>query len=237
MRRVLFLFGVLICAPAYAAACLFSAPAFAAASLFSAPAFAAAVGIDDLLSSFNGNFDSKMQWDMEDHADLMERDRHPWTLIVHTWIQNSELGPSAFYVEELRDADPKKVVRQRVVSFAAEGDAVRMTQFTLKDAAKMRGAFRTPEKLSKLTANDLSPLPGCDVIWRNNEGEFWEGEIPGKACQVNAAGRARYVQYRVTLSYPLYQRVDRELYVDTDGLASGFPDELPTLHARVRYVP
>ncbi len=226
MRRMLFLLG-----------CLFSASAFAAACLFSASAFAAAPGIDDLLTSFNGNFDSKMQWDMEDGANLLERDRHPWVMAIHTLIPNSPLGPNTFYVEEFRDADPKKVVRQRVVRFAADGDTVRMAQFTLKDAAKMRGAFRAPDKLAKLTADDLSPMAGCDVIWRNNEGEFWEGEIPGKACQVDAAGRPRYVQYRVTLSYPLYQRVDRELYVDTDGLASGFAEELPTLHARVRYVP
>ena len=62
-------------------------------------------------------------------------------------------------------------------------------------------------------------------------------EPPAVRLFLDAAGRPRYVQYRVTLSYPLYQRVDRELYVDTDGLASGFADELPTLHARVRYVP
>ena len=216
MRRLLFLLGCLMCTPV----------------------FAAAPGLDDLLTSFNGNFDSKMQWDMEDHADLLERDRHPWVMAVHTLIQNSALGPGVFYVEEFRNADPKRVVRQRVVRFSAEGDTVRMTQFALKDAAKMHGAFRTPEKLAMLTAADLSPMPGCDVIWRYDAADVWEGEIPGKTCPAGAAsGRARYVQYRVTLSYPLYQRVDRELYADTDALASGFADELPTLHARVRYVP
>lgn len=202
-----------------------------------APPVAAAPDIQDLLNAFNGNFDSKMQWDVEDGANLLERDRHPWTMVVHTPVPNSPIGPNVFYVEEFRDANAAKVVRQRIVSFAAEGTTVRMTQFALKDPAKVRGAFRAPEKLTRLGADDVTPMPGCDVLWRYDPGEFWDGAIPGKTCAASASGRPRYVQYRVTLSYPLYHRVDRELFADTEDLAAGFADELPTVHARVRYVP
>ena len=197
------------------------------------PTAARAADISDLLKVFSGTFDSKAQWDMEDNANLMERDRHPWTTVIHAPIVLPAVGERVFYVEEHRDAKPDKLVRQRVVSFVSDGNAVRMTQFAFKNPNAMRGAANDSARWAALSRDELIPLEGCDLVWKVNADELWAGEIPGKTCAAPAAaGRARYVAYRVTMTPLMYQRVDRILFADTDALSEGYADELPTVHIR-----
>jgi hypothetical protein len=198
---------------------------------------AAAADVADLARLFAGRFDSRVQWDMEDSADLQERDRHPWTTVAHVRAALPSLGPHVFYVEEYRDGKPAKIVRQRVVVFADTGETVRMAQYALRNGAALRGAGQAPDKLVALTEDQLEPMPGCDVEWRHDPADFWTGAIPGKTCPGSGGARPRYVQYRVVLTGPMYQRVDRELFVDNDGLAAGFADELPTVHQRITPMP
>jgi hypothetical protein len=192
-----------------------------------------AADLADLAKSFAGQFDSRMQWDLEDNANILERDRHPWTTAVHTPVTVPALGTHVFYVEEYRDGKMAKVVRQRLVSFVADGDLMRMSQYQFKTPAQVLHAQRDPQKLATLTVEQLVPMNGCDVVWVYDADSLWTGVIPGKTCLVPGAKPARYVEYRVSLNPVLYQRVDRELFVDTDALAAGFADDLPTVHARV----
>src|SRR4051794_33949994 len=97
-------------------------------SVLALPTMARAADMSDLLKLFAGTFDSKSQWDMEDNANILERDRHPWTGIIHAPIVLPAVGERVFYVEEFRDGKLDKTVRQRVVSFVPEGNAVRMIQ-------------------------------------------------------------------------------------------------------------
>ena len=196
-----------------------------------------AADIAGLTNSFAGQFDSRVQWDVEDRANIPERERHPWTTIIHKSVSLPDLGADVFYVEEYRDGKPAKVVRQRLVSFAAEGDQIRMRQYAFKTPTAVLHAHKEPARLAGLTRDQLIPLTGCDVLWRYDSESFWGGQIPGKSCVVTGGGRARYVQYTVSLTSVLYQRVDRDLYADDDSLAAGFADELPAVHARVSAVP
>ena len=177
----------------------------------------------ELTRLFAGSFDSAMQWDIEDLADMPEKERHPWTIAVHAPVNLPALGAAVFTVDEFRGGPARTPVRRRVVGFA-----ISPTDGPTDGTIRMRQYAVTGQ-------DQPTPMPGCDVVWHRDPDELWVGEVQGKSCA--GGGEGRYVQYRVTLTPLIYQRVDRELFTDTDRLAAGFADELPTVFRRTSVVP
>jgi hypothetical protein len=192
--------------------------------------------VSDIARLFAGEFDSYEQASMEERAQIPLADRHIQVYLIHRPVEVAGFAAPAFYVEEYRDGDETKIIRQRIVTFesdAGEG-AIRMKQYFIRDEAAARGAHRDPGKLAGVTKDSTFLLPGCDVFWRR-EGESFVGAMMDGACVFAArdGDPKRRVIYQVTLSDFQYQRVNRSVYVDTGKTAGGRADDFPTVHKRV----
>jgi hypothetical protein len=128
------------------------------------------------------------------------------------------------------------VIRQRIVTFERDPaeNAVRMKQYFIRNEADVRGAHRSPEKLSTVGMGNTYLLPGCDVFW-TRDGNVFTGAMKDRACvfALKPDEPKRTVIYRVSMSAAQYLRVDRSVFVDTGKVSGGRADDLPTVHKRV----
>jgi len=178
---------------------------------------------------FEGRFDNQEQiwFETEGRAEVAERDRHERVHAIHLRVDLPVFGPQVFYVEEYLDDDSAKVFRQRLVTFeSARGEGVRMKLWFFKDAKAVRGAHNNPALLARVTPDDLTHLPECDVYWRADADQY-SGSMRPKACVFGNGAERRYSQHDLTLSPSKYWRVDRTFFVDDDRLAVGNPSGVP----------
>lgn len=190
----------------------------------------------DLTRLFAGEFDNHDQYRAEERAGIPESERHTEVYAINKPVALPAFGDHVFYIEEYRDADPANVIRQRIASFeidAAE-NAVRMKLYFIKDDKAVRGAHLDPGKLAGLTKDNTNLLPGCDVFW-TRDADIFNAVMKEKACvfSMKPDEPKRAVRYMLTLTEQNYQRVDRSLYVNTDKVAGGRSDDLPSVHKRV----
>lgn len=94
-------------------------------------------------------------------------------------------GQTVFYVQQYADGDFAKIYRQRIYVFAPDPaeNAIKLTIFTPKDAARLKDAHLDPKKLEGLTPTDAETTPGCEVYWRRQANQF-VGYMKPKACRV-----------------------------------------------------
>jgi hypothetical protein len=179
---------------------------------------------------FAGEFDNEEQnWFENDPRSKTPADRkHERIHTMHARIDAPALGPVVFYVEEYRDNDPAKVIRQRIVTIKSNvpEQTIRMEQGFLKDAKAALGAQYAPERLKNLKAEDVSFLPGCEVTWRR-VGDQFEGAMTPKACQFGEGKDRRYSVHNLTLSETKFWREDRSFKAADDSLHVGFPTGEP----------
>jgi CpeT/CpcT family (DUF1001) len=179
---------------------------------------------------FEGEFDNEeQQWFENDARSQTPADRkHERIHTIHKRIDAPVFGPVVFYVEEYRDNDPGKVIRQRLVTFSSNMSAatIRMQQGFLKDAKAALGAHLDPAKLAKLKLGDVSFLPGCDVTWRRI-GDQFAGAMASKTCQFGEGKDRRYSAHNLVLSAAKYWREDRSFRVSDDTLFLGYPTDEP----------
>jgi hypothetical protein len=185
--------------------------------------------LDDLVALFEGRFDNYDQryFTPKDVPDDM---KHIHIQAAHAKIDAPALGKHVFYVEEWRDDDPTKIVRQRVVSFVADAseNKIRMRNFFIKDAKAAAGAWRETTRLSGLTEAALDNIPTCDV-WFVRDVDQFRGSMKGKTCQFDSpvAKTKVWSEHEVTLAQSAYWRVDRTYRVDNDEFASGAKTTVP----------
>jgi len=179
---------------------------------------------------FAGEFDNEeQQWfENEPRSKTPPERKHERIHTMHTRIDAPALGPVVFYVEEYRDNDPAKIIRQRIVTITSNVPerTMRMEQGFLKDAKAAIGAQYAPEKLKGLKAEDVSFLPGCEVTWRR-VGDQFEGAMTPKACQFGEGQDRRYSVHNLVLSETKFWREDRSFKVADDSLHVGFPTDEP----------
>jgi hypothetical protein len=179
---------------------------------------------------FAGEFDNEeQQWFENDPRSQTPADRkHERIHTIHKRLDVPTLGTVVFYVEEYRDNDPAKIIRQRLVTFASNAPQrnIRMQQGFLKDAKAAQGAHLDPNKLATLKAGDISFLPGCDVTWRR-VGDQFEGSMAAKTCQFGEGKDRRYSAHNLVLSATKYWREDRSFRLSDDTLFLGYPTDEP----------
>lgn len=185
--------------------------------------------LEDLVKLFEGRFDNYDQRYFT-AKDVPEDMRHIHIQVAHARIDAPALGNNVFYVEEWRDDDPTKLVRQRVVAFLTVPDEqkIRMRNFFLKDTKAAAGAWREPSRLANITEASLDNIPTCDV-WFVRDVDQFRGSMKGKTCQFDSpvAKTMVWSEHEITLAQSAYWRVDRTYRVDNDEFASGAKTTVP----------
>jgi hypothetical protein len=179
---------------------------------------------------FAGEFDNEeQQWFQNDPRSKTPDDqKHERIHTIHKRFDLPAFGEFVFYVEEYRDNDPAKIIRQRVVALSSDSPAqgIRMKQGFIADAQAVAGAHLDPAKLAQLQASDISFLTGCDVIWRR-VGDQFEGSMAPQACLFGEGKDRRYSVHNLVLSQTKYWREDRSFRVSDNSLFVGFPTSEP----------
>ena len=108
-------------------------------------------------------------------------------------LPSSLLSGTSLFLEQAYDFMLDKPYRLRVFTLKVVEEHIEIKHYKLKDEEKFYGAARHPNKLEKLTVEELELLPGCDMIveWTGNS---FQGKIePGKACIVERQGKTTYL--------------------------------------------
>ncbi|MEM1261741.1 MAG: chromophore lyase CpcT/CpeT [Pseudomonadota bacterium] len=124
-----------------------------------------------------------------------------------------ELGDNVIYVEETKHGDPNNIFRQRIYTLTwDEGENVRVKLWNFKDKQAYVGAWRELDRLSTLTADELSPLPDqCDLI------SEWQGQKVHLAMQDKACAFGdRYFNYQVLLGEDSFWFRDKIVRLEDD---------------------
>ncbi|MDJ0724118.1 MAG: chromophore lyase CpcT/CpeT [Prochloraceae cyanobacterium] len=136
-------------------------------------------------------------------------------------LPDNIFSTTSLFLEQAYDFLLNKPYRLRVLKFNQVEDRIELENYKVKDEEKFYGAARNLEKLTKLTAEDLELLSGCDmnVIWTGNS---FKGEIkPGKACIVERKGKKTYLDNSFEVDAEKLISLDRGLDPETDELVWG----------------
>ncbi len=100
--------------------------------------------------------------------------------------------PSLF-LEQAYDYALNQPYRVRVLKLKIVEGRIELENYKLKEKEAFLGAARDPEKLKKITPDDLELMQGCDMFvdWT---GSRFKGVVkPGKNCRVVRNGKETYV--------------------------------------------
>ncbi len=198
----------------------------------------AAMSVEDQLALFlewfPGEYDNNEQVWQQRQDGVPEEELHE--RIHHRFVPVSlpAVGEHVFFVTQALDDDPAQVYRQRIYSFDAqpEESAVRLRIYRMKDEARYREAWRDSSLFEKITLQDLSTQPGCEVYWRHN-GQYFDGTMKAGACHFFSTryGKELYITDTLRLT-------DSEIWIgdkarDADGNRV-FGREAPHVNRKVR---
>jgi CpeT/CpcT family (DUF1001) len=137
--------------------------------------------MQQMLLLFEGEFDNFQQVYKEKEDKVKDIHEH-----IHSTFKKvnfAALGNNVFYVIQYMDGDTSKVYRQRMYAFAEDKkeNAIRLDIYTFKTDSLFYFSNVHPEKLDKLTMDDLNGVTGCSVFWKRN-GENFIGYMPPNEC-------------------------------------------------------
>ncbi|MHA7820177.1 MAG: chromophore lyase CpcT/CpeT [Erythrobacter sp.] len=190
------------------------------------------------LDWFPGRYDSFAQADAQ--AELPEDERNYRRHSVFRRVDLPAFGPITFYAEQRRwlSGTPieGEVYRQRIyaITLDEERGAIRLRVHVPKDQTALLGAFAEPSLLEGLTPADTVVWPGCDLIWKWEEGRFIGRLDPG-ACRFDSPAYGQKVQLEeyLLLSPDEMHFADRGLTMDGEYLF-GMRGGEPTIARRAR---
>jgi hypothetical protein len=147
-----------------------------------------------------------------------------------------------FYIEQAYDVFLDDPYRMRVYHLVLSEEGIVIKNFNLKDPTQWRGACREPDRLNRMTQEDLELLCGCNLIL-NREGAAFKGKVePGKQCKVFRKGQDSYLVSEVEIRQGQFFSLDRGYSPETDEQLWGsyggsfefaqwtdFSHEVPTL--------
>jgi hypothetical protein len=94
---------------------------------------------------------------------------------------------------QLNSGPDREVYRQRLLSFAAEGDRIVQTTWSFVAPEKFVDAFDSPGLFADLSDADVEPtLPeGCDQVWQKTA-DGWYGSVNPDTCRVWSERRQQW---------------------------------------------
>ncbi|HEU4626151.1 MAG TPA: chromophore lyase CpcT/CpeT [Steroidobacteraceae bacterium] len=134
-----------------------------------------------LVAWLPGNYDNSEQVQQD-----AQQGREPHTALSLTVvpIHMPTFGDHVFYLHESVTDDPRRVTRQRLLSFQAVKGGVLETLYTLNEPARWREGRSNPRVFTGMMYNDAQPMAGCDLLWkRAANGLEFAGENPAGGCR------------------------------------------------------
>lgn len=127
----------------------------------------------------------------------------------------------SLYLEQAYNFQLNKPYRVRVLHFIQRKNDVLLENYKVKDEEKYYGAARDLDKLATLSAEDLEPMDGCDILveWTGNS---FRGKVePGKKCMVFRKGASTYLDNEFIVTESHMTSYDRGRDPKTDELVWG----------------
>ena len=102
------------------------------------------------------------------------RPPHEALEIVIVPIDSPIMGAHAFYLQEMAADDARRVMLQQVLSFEVtdKKGQIRESVATLVEPRRWREGYLTPELLTAMVSEDLTPMSGCDLFWKHTDAGF-----------------------------------------------------------------
>src|SRR5580704_3369726 len=100
---------------------------------------------------------------------------HEALTVVIVPIDSPIMGEHVFYLQEMAADDPRRVMRQQVLSFAVsdkKGEVIRESVATLVEPRRWREGYLNPELFAAMVQEDLTPMSGCDLFWKRTAAGF-----------------------------------------------------------------
>lgn len=175
-----------------------------------------------------GTYDNREQVYFDGRLGVREEARHERLTSTLTRVDLPAFGDYVFFVRDHRNNEPENPYRLRIYSFAPdnEAEAVRMKIYYLEGEdmiATYKDAHLTPAVLSDRTPDNTMILPGCDVFWTRQAGQFF-GTMEDGACTWEWPGKGMALtDYQMMLSENALWLRDRTF--DSNGVQiTGNPD-------------
>ena len=127
------------------------------------------------------------------------------------------------YLEQAYSSELDQPYRQRAFHIKPEGDHLTLIHYKPKDECKDKfaGSSRDLGRLKTLTMDDLSPMPGCDMIVNFEEGAFKGIVESGRGCRVFRNGKDSYLDNRFEITEKNLVSIDRGRDLETDEILWG----------------
>jgi len=122
----------------------------------------------------------------------------------------------SFLVEQAYDYMLDDPYRIRVMELLPVGDHIEIKNYTLAAEQQFYGASRDLKRLQTLTPEQLTPMPGCNMIveWT---GYSFRGRVePGKGCIVVRKGQKTYLDSEFEIDEHRFISHDRGRDPETD---------------------
>jgi hypothetical protein len=121
-----------------------------------------------------GTYDNTAQAKADEQKGV--RSPHESLELVIVPVESVAIGRNAFYVQEMAADDPRRVMSQKVVMFAATDKGIVESVSSLADPLRWRDGHRDPEVFMGMTAKDLVATTGCELTWKKEKEKEKEGE-------------------------------------------------------------
>ncbi|MEM9245000.1 MAG: chromophore lyase CpcT/CpeT [Cyanobacteria bacterium P01_F01_bin.153] len=155
-----------------------------------------------------GEFDNQAQ----------AREEPVWYVPVRLWHRPLKLWGDrgfAFYAEQSNALKLDQPYRPRVFLLQEKEGQIQVGYFQINDAETVRGGGRSPELLTALTPNALTPLPRCTLTVTQSAQKFSARPAPLCKCQFTVEGAVREVSLGFDASPEGIQTYDKGINPET----------------------
>lgn len=151
-----------------------------------------------LADALPGHYDTRAQPDVDRAVGIPPRE--PLVLEIVP-IHAPLLGEHVFYEQEMSASNALRVTGQRIVSLALDRKG-RIVQraFQLREPLRWRDGHQKPDLFKSLMPQDVTPVAGCEIVWRP-EGRRFVGHGDPAGCRVvdRASGEAQRLEQNLAL--------------------------------------
>jgi CpeT/CpcT family (DUF1001) len=121
------------------------------------------LGLAQMMRWLPGTYNNIAQHDADVKAG---KPPHEALAIAIVPIDSPIMGAHAFYLQEMAADDPRRVMVQEILSFEiTDKGKIKESIATLVEPRRWRDAHLTPEVLTALVLDDVTPMSGCDIFW------------------------------------------------------------------------
>jgi hypothetical protein len=121
------------------------------------------LGLAQMMRWLPGTYNNVAQHDADVKAGKAP---HEALAIAIVPIDSPIMGAHAFYLQEMAADDPRRVMVQEILTFEmTDKGKIKESVAMLVEPRRWRDAHLSPDVLTALVPDDLTPMSGCDLFW------------------------------------------------------------------------